>query len=76
MTKQQQIAAIEKTANEVGGDVRSDYSGRGMFGKRCYGIDCDSHVACIESASRNGLKGASTDNMGKGWIVYWPSIEG
>ena len=69
-----QIAAVKKTAESVGGKVSKDYSGRGMFGKTCYGINCDNPTACIEVASANGLRGARWDQMGKGFIVYWPNI--
>ncbi len=70
------IEIIEDVADEIGGTVRSTYSGRGMYGKTCYGIDCDDITSCIELAAAKGLKGAKTDNMGKGYIVYWPSVNG
>jgi len=68
------IEIIEDVADEIGGTMRSTYSGRGMYGKTCYGIDCDDSTSCIELAAAKGLKGAKTDNMGKGYIVYWPAI--
>ena len=70
---------IEKTLAEVaemvGGNLRTDYSGRGMFGSTCFGIDCESSTECIETAAQFGIKGAKVDKMGKGWIVYWPHLK-
>lgn len=74
MSKLEQIAAIGNTAEAVNGDVRDNYSGRGMFGKTCYAIDCNDPVHTIIEAGKNGLPTPKIDNMGKGFIVYWPSI--
>lgn len=47
------------------------YSGRGMYGREC--------VACaVESGSDlEGLPkaGAHVDQLGRGYIVYWPAAE-
>jgi hypothetical protein len=67
---------IESVAEEIGGDVRYDYSGRGMYGTTCMGIACSDYIRCIEVAASNGLRGARFDNMGKKFIVYWPDVEG
>ena len=64
---------MEEIAEEVGGELRDNYSGRGMYGKTCYGIDCDNYTTCLEVAGSKGVRGARVDNMGKGWIVYWPN---
>lgn len=69
-----QIEKIEKVAREVDGRVITDYSGRGMFGKNCYGIVCANINECLEVAGKHGLRNARTDNMGKNYIVYWPHI--
>jgi len=53
--------------------LRKDYSGRGMFGKTCYGIVCDNPGDVIAQV---GLPGARQDSMGKSAIVYWPSVAG
>jgi hypothetical protein len=66
-------AIIEDVAQEVGGRART-YSGRGMYGKVCMGIVCDSATTTIETAAEKGLKGALTDGMGLQVIVYWPSV--
>lgn len=68
--------AVEAVAAEVGGTVRKDYSGRGMYGATCYGIVTDDSVNCIEIAAEHGLKRAEADSMGRQAIVYWPHIKG
>ena len=57
------------------GELMTNYSGRGMYGERCYGIVTDNPDELIERAVELGLKGASTDNMGLSTIVYWKSIK-
>jgi hypothetical protein len=76
MERKEQIAAIQETADEVCGTVRENYSGRGMFGKTCYGIVCPSASECVEAAVSRGIRGAVSDSMGKNFIVYWPKITG
>lgn len=51
-----------------------DYSGRGMFGKRCVGIVTAEPSRIIEEAAARGIRGARTDSMGRSTIVYWPDI--
>lgn len=76
MTHEEQVQAVNDVADLLGGSVRDDYSGRGMFGKSCYGIVCDDANECIAEAGALGLRGARTDSMGRSVIVYWPSIQG
>ena len=76
MMREEKIALLEEVAARVEGRVDATYSGRGMFGATCYGIRCDDATDCIEEAAAAGIKGARADNMGRGFIVYWPSIEG
>lgn len=66
---------IKEIANEVGGTVRTDYSGRGMFGKTCMGVICEDPNECLEAAGSLGVRGGRIDNMGKQYIVYWPTIK-
>jgi hypothetical protein len=66
---------VHEVAKRVNGTVREDYSGRGMFGKTCMGVVCDEAIEAIEQAASLGLFGAITDNMGKGWIVYWRHVQ-
>ena len=69
------VGVINEIAETVNGEVRTNYSGRGMFGATCYGIVCANTLYCIEEAASRGIKGARTDNMGKQYIVYWPHIK-
>ena len=74
MTTKEKIEIIRDVAAAIGGAVEEEYSGRGMYGKTCFGIDCDDDQTAIEEAAERGLKGASRDSLGKGFIVYWPSV--
>lgn len=74
MDNDDKIDAIEQIAFRVGGDVRYDYSGRGMYGKQCLGIVCDNPQAAIEEAASRELRGAEIDGMGRQSIVYWRSV--
>lgn len=65
---------VRHIALEVGGELRTDYSGRGMYGATCYGIVTNDATFCIETAAEHGVKGASVDSMGTKVIVYWQSI--
>lgn len=74
MNLEEQIEALNEVADIIGGEIRDDYSGRGMYGRHCYGIDCDDPVSCIEQAATQGITGANYDQMGLQYIVYWPRI--
>lgn len=87
------LNAIETTEYKA-----REYSGRGMYGKRCLGIEFDSgselkvvaqivrsfvefmgdetDVDALEVCDLlDELSNYSTDSMGRGTIMYWPSIE-
>lgn len=66
---------IRKIAEDGFGKIYEDYSGRGMYGKTCIGIYTDDPTRCIEEAASRGVRGAQRDNLGKEYIVYWPSIK-
>lgn len=68
------IELLEQIALEVRGEVRYNYSGRGMFGKNCVGITCPDSIRCIEEATKRGFSCACVDNMGMDAIVYWPHV--
>lgn len=67
------------------------YSGRGMYGRECLGFACDSVDGFIEdiyermsgtlmgdsteAEVRRLLKGRSSDQMGRRYIVYFPSVK-
>ena len=76
MTNNQKIEAL-KTISFNGYNERfhDDYSGRGMYGETCAAIYTDDANWVIEQASEAGIKGARTDSMGLGAVVYWPSIK-
>lgn len=74
MTLEEQIEQLEDIAMNIGGEIYPDYSGRFMYGAKCYGIVCDDPIPCIEEAAEAGLRGARHDSMGLQYIVYWPDI--
>lgn len=80
LTNQEKIQIIEQLADEYGCDgmdsLREAYSGRGMFGRKCYGVVTDQSEKLIESAAEMGLTGVNTDSMGLDVIVYWPQVNG
>lgn len=76
MTLEEKRAAVRQVAAALEGSVRTDYSGRGMYGKTCYGITTEYPDTCVEDAASLGLRGAQRDSMGKRYIVYWPNIKG
>lgn len=69
---------IECLAKQFGRDeesLRIEYTGRGIYGKACYGIITDSPDELIEEAESQGLTGALTDGIGmSSTIVYWQNI--
>lgn len=84
------ITALKEIAEQQGPEgwnVRS-YSGRGMFGKPCVGIDVPGHreigVVFFELGQKNQdvrdsdldhrIFDYRTDNMGDAMIIYWPQI--
>lgn len=66
---------IQDIADESNGEVYSNYSGRGMFGKKCWGVYGDDPCAIIEEAAIRGFTGANMDSLGLQTIVYWPDVE-
>ena len=70
------IAKISRIADSRGLDVRTNYSGRGMFGSRCIGFVGDD-MTCAALAGLVQRKTGHTarkDNMGLGTIYYFPTI--
>lgn len=53
-----------RKAKREGFEIRYDYSGRGMFGKRCPAVVCKNGAF--------GYKGCSADNMGLDMVYYMP----
>jgi hypothetical protein len=75
---------IEALAGEF--DVRA-YSGRGMYGQQCVGVDTEGVGDLMKIAVllvRHGIDpfdvaglgdALHTDSMGRGVILYWPSLK-
>lgn len=76
ITQSQAVELINEIAVRVNGEVRDDYSGRFMFGDRCYGVVAAYSDAVIAVANELGLTGERVDNMGRSVIVYWPQVTG
>lgn len=66
---------LEDVANSIGADVYEDYSGRGMYGRKCIGISCEQYNY-LDVIAAVGVTGAKTDSLGTGVIVYWPHMTG
>lgn len=83
------IEIIEDFCLECGFDFREDYSGRGMYGRKCVGFvlgaDVDLLLVLVELTELlidNGIEYVSEklgaicqDNMGTGTIVYFPRLK-
>ena len=78
-----QLEIIEDAISHVDGDGEMySYSGRGMFGRQCLGIDFDSmsdafrFALLIEDEDLAVmLSQPRFDNMGLGIVIYWPNVE-
>lgn len=64
MSKEEEF---KNKAEELGYEVREDYSGRGMFGRKCPAVVVDNYLDFIAEI---GIKGLKVDNMGLQWVVY------
>lgn len=76
---------IRKLCKDNDLECRDNYSGRGMYGKTCYGIVTDNIFYVVTTLcdmirdegyeSATGIIGeVRTDSMGLDKIVYFPSI--
>ncbi len=82
--------ALQEMLEEFGIETRS-YSGRGMYGKECLGVDIGrgglgEFISNVIEATQSqvgaeniddiseAFRGMSTDSMGLGMIVYFPSV--
>ena len=73
--------------NDAGAEPRHGYSGRGMFGRRCFGLVGsieEIHAALIGFVADNPqtadivrelVRGQKRDNMGMDMIVYFPGVD-
>lgn len=82
---QEFIEQVTDWAESNGHSVQDSYSGRGMYGKRCFGVVVPHQLALLDLYfslgydSRNGDNFSippepSTDSMGRDTIIYWPSL--
>src|SRR5690606_5360424 len=53
--------------------IHTSYSGRGMYGKECFGIVVESYSNIEDELEKYDVMGR-TDNMGHNMIIYWPSL--
>lgn len=84
MSAKYTVQQVEDAIRDAGGDFYERYSGRGMYGDECPGIEADNEAALltvfVEIASedlelaRTLAKSARFDSMGRGMICYWPHI--
>lgn len=79
------IEKIEIVCRACGYDFLPDYSGRGMFGRKCIGICCDHSYEMLVNLTEHltlmgegnigyKLGSISTDDMGMQKIVYFPEL--
>lgn len=76
---------IVETAEQHDVEVRSDYSGRGMYGATCLAFTCDDERQAIKvmiglARLDDGLAEEladcyRTDQLGLGIVVYFPGVE-
>lgn len=74
--KSSQAELLVKQLKREGWKVRA-YSGRGMNSKYCVGVDVDnvSETVAVGAFLGDDCPGSpSYDNMGKGFVVYWPDV--
>jgi len=70
-----------KAAIEAAGYEPFSYSGRFMYGEQCIAFDCDNMITATAKIIANDhtltqeFELSRWDNMGKGWVVYFPHIE-
>lgn len=66
MVRETKESLFRKKAQKFGYEVK-DYSGRGMFGRRCPSVIVDDYLDFIAEI---GMKGLKVDNMGLRYVVY------
>lgn len=54
-------------------EIRTDYSGRGMYGVECFGIVVEPYSNIEDELEKYDVMGRK-DNMGHDYIIYWPSL--
>lgn len=75
LVREQELDVLIELSNEYG-KIYKNYSGRGMYGRTCYGIVTSSDPAeVIASAEEQGLTDGRADSLGLDVIVYWPHFK-
>ena len=69
------VEVLQRLEENGYGTVRDSYSGRFMYGERCVGFDTDDPDCVREATAKAGFGFGCIDNMGLGWIIYWPGIK-
>ena len=76
------IETIRDLVSDIDGAELRSYSGRGMYGQECLGIDMDSMADAFRFALMVqdedlsvALSNPCFDSMGMGIIVYFPNVE-
>lgn len=69
-----------KTAITQGGYEPRTYSGRGMFGAQCVGVNLESQEDLVGIGAALGKAGLEVgtpllDSMGLGVVAYWPAVQ-
>lgn len=68
---------VWQVAQACNGEYIVDYTGRGMYGRKCVAIvieNRDQEFYLEQERRRRGLPEPTWDSMGLGAIAYWPSI--
>lgn len=80
------LELIEEFCDDYDLDFMNDYSGRGMYGKRCIGfVTYDTMGSIVNlcdalrdneeiTSAADALGDICTDNLGRGYIVYFPHL--
>jgi uncharacterized protein YcgL (UPF0745 family) len=77
----EQLDEIMDAAELTEDDVRTDYSGRSMYGATCIAIYYSSHrnlmflAVALKDVLGDLPEDVCTDQMGRGQIVYFPGLE-
>ena len=82
-----ELDSLQDACDDEGVDLRTEYSGRGMYGKTCIGIVADGLGALMRTvhtlsedsrgeALAEAMRDAdpATDSMGMSTIYYWRSL--
>ena len=73
-----QLADMNQAADGVDGEIRTDYSGRGMYGDKCIGVvlkdegDLFRFAGLLDDDFVELLGSPEWDSMGLREIAYWP----